>query len=126
MDSLQEAREYLSAYQYRINQDNYRGDLESRTRYENCAYQEGMLQAAIAQAEAMQLIAKRLEQWMETQGVGFEVIEAAERGLRYKEENETLTGRIAELEAKVLRLKGDVRTRIEADLMARGESRFDG
>lgn len=61
MDALQEARNYLEQYQYRMNQDNFRGDLESRTRYENCAYQEGMLQAAIAEAELLKRIADALE-----------------------------------------------------------------
>lgn len=100
MDALKEAISCLVAYQYRINQDTFRGDLESRTRYENAAYQEGMLSAAIAQAEAMQLIAKRLEQWMEYQGIGMEMIEAAERGLRYAKENERLLRRIAVLEGE--------------------------
>lgn len=54
MDALQEAISSLAAYQYRINQDTFRGDLEARTRYEDCAYKEGMLSAAIAQAEAAQ------------------------------------------------------------------------
>jgi len=64
MDALQEARSFLEAYQYRINQDTYHGDLESRTRYENCAYQEGMLQAAIAQAEQLKRIADSLEYYV--------------------------------------------------------------
>jgi hypothetical protein len=61
MDALQGARNYLEQYQHRINQDNYRGDLESRTRYENAAYQEGMLYAAIAQAEQLKRIADALD-----------------------------------------------------------------
>jgi hypothetical protein len=64
MDALQEARDYLNQYQYRINQDSYRGDLESRTRYENAAYQEGMLQAAIAQAEQLTRIADILDRYV--------------------------------------------------------------
>lgn len=61
MDAIQEARNYLEQYQYRINQDTFRGDPESRTRYENAAYQKGMLQAAIAQAEQLKRIADALE-----------------------------------------------------------------
>lgn len=60
VDALAEARNYLEQYQYRINQDSYRGDLESRTRYEDAAYKEGMLNAAIAQAEQLKRIADAL------------------------------------------------------------------
>jgi phage terminase Nu1 subunit (DNA packaging protein) len=61
VEALQNAISYLSDYQYRINQDTYHGDLESRTRYENAAYHEGMLSAAIAQAEQLKRIADALE-----------------------------------------------------------------
>jgi hypothetical protein len=63
-------------------------------------YELAVTYAAIAQAEAMQLIVKRLEQWMNSQGVGIEMIEAAERGLRYQEENEQLKRRVAILEGE--------------------------
>lgn len=56
--------------------------------------------AAIAQAEAMQLLVKRLEQWMEVQGVGFEVIEAAVSAIGYQKENEALKRRVAILEGE--------------------------
>jgi hypothetical protein len=41
--------------------------------------------AAIAQAEALQLIAKRLEQWMSVQGVLPEFFEAVSRAKQYDE-----------------------------------------
>jgi len=79
MEALQEAIRSLADYQHRINQDTFRGDLNARTRYENAAYQEGMLSAAIAQAEALELIAKRLEEWMSVQGVLPEFFEYVDR-----------------------------------------------
>jgi beta-galactosidase beta subunit len=68
--------------------------------YAKVTIEQAKVYAAIAQAEAMQLLAKRLEQWMDSQGVGFEMIEAAERGLRYEKENQRLARRIAELEGE--------------------------
>lgn len=100
---LQEARNYLEQYQFRINQDSFRGDLESRTRYENAAYQEGMLSAAIAQAEHLKRIADALE------------LEAA-----------PVDPRIAALEAESARLKAWQRDAIAACQMARGEAACDG
>ena len=61
MDALQQSREYLAQYEYRIDQDGFRGDLKSRTRYENVAYHQAMMHAAIAQVEELRRIADLLE-----------------------------------------------------------------
>lgn len=86
MDALQEAKRLIEGayYDERNMADVMRKD--------------AAVYAAIAQAEAMQLIVKRLEQWMDAQGVGVEMMEAAERGVYYAKENEELRRRIALLE----------------------------
>lgn len=61
MDSLSEARRQLDQYIDRINQDNFYGNLEERTRYEDAAYKRGMLSAAIASAEAATRQAEAME-----------------------------------------------------------------
>lgn len=67
MDPLTEARQHLEQYQNRIDNDNYRGDLESRTRWEDASYKQSMMHAAIAQAEAADRLALALERLAEAQ-----------------------------------------------------------
>lgn len=107
MDALEKARELVRDAYY-----DERGMADVMRR-------DAAIWAAIAQTEAMQLVGKRLEQWMSVQGLGFEVIEAAERGIRYQKENERL-------EAEVKLLKAWQKDSIAAHLMARGEAACDG
>lgn len=61
MSALAAARVHNDEYQRRINLDGFQGDMTDRMIWEDRAYQQAMMQAAIAQAEALEQIATLLQ-----------------------------------------------------------------
>lgn len=49
---LRAARDWMAAYESRINQENFRGDAHDRQLYEDRAYKQAMMHATYASAEA--------------------------------------------------------------------------
>lgn len=88
MDALEQAKQNMAWKEGWREKATYEEDEEMHAHYvemEDLCRANAVALAAIAQAEALQLIAKRLEQWMSAQGVLPEFFEAVDRA-RQREE----------------------------------------